>query len=469
MLAGIAPNFVHLLMLPIYTRYLEPKDYGVISLIMALSSFMLAFAGLQLANSMGRFFFDYDEERMKNFFSTVFYGIVAVNALFLLAAHMNGERLSRLIFPKADIPYFPYVFLALVIVFFGNLRNYFNLTLRVEERGGAVLMTALVTSLTGAALGVYMVVFLKMGAYGALGAEGLNTFVGAAVLAFFLKDKFRLVFKPVLLKAPLRYSLPLIPHSLGGILFMFSDKFILGYYTPLASIGLYEMAQKFSNPIRLVVRSFDSAIVPDFMRSSLEGREAAGIRYEAVITKWFAIICFLCLAVSLFSEEIVNLLTQPAYFGASTLVPVLVFPMAFRGLYFFSANAILFEKKTIVIPLITFTAGALNIFLNLLFIPVYGIYAAAWTTAAAMGFTFIAAYLAARKIYPIRYDWKEILGIMMLTAAVFTFCFFVRGDSLALNILLKTAGLGVFAFFVLKRDCGKISNDLRALMSSKRT
>lgn len=57
-IAGMAPKLVNLFMLPIYTRYLESRDYGIISLTTVLSSFLLVFAGLQLVNSIARFYYE---------------------------------------------------------------------------------------------------------------------------------------------------------------------------------------------------------------------------------------------------------------------------------------------------------------------------------------------------------------------------------------------------------------------------
>ena len=69
MIAGLVPNIVHLLMLPVYTRFLDPSDYGIVSLIMAFCTFLLVFAGRQLANSLGGMLFIYSDKFVLGYFS----------------------------------------------------------------------------------------------------------------------------------------------------------------------------------------------------------------------------------------------------------------------------------------------------------------------------------------------------------------------------------------------------------------
>ena len=60
MIASLLPTAVGFLMLPIYTRYLTPDDYGVVALVLSLQSFLPLIMTLQVHNSILRFFFDYN-------------------------------------------------------------------------------------------------------------------------------------------------------------------------------------------------------------------------------------------------------------------------------------------------------------------------------------------------------------------------------------------------------------------------
>ena len=107
-LAGILPYSISFFMLPVYTRYMTPDDYGILSLISTFSAMITPFISLQLGSALSRYYFDYGVLEFKCFFSTIVYSIIAISGIFIIAVHLAGDGLTGFIFPKADIPYFPY-------------------------------------------------------------------------------------------------------------------------------------------------------------------------------------------------------------------------------------------------------------------------------------------------------------------------------------------------------------------------
>lgn len=89
-LVGLAPYLVNFFMLPVYTRYLTPSEYGILSLVAAFQIMLALIISLQLGAGLGRFYFDYDENGIKLYFSTIFYSIVLISLFFLLIFHVRG-------------------------------------------------------------------------------------------------------------------------------------------------------------------------------------------------------------------------------------------------------------------------------------------------------------------------------------------------------------------------------------------
>ena len=73
MLAGLIPNLVNLVLLPVYTRMIPPEDYGIQALVVMTCSFLASFGGLQLGSALTRFYVTYDGEELKSYFSTLFF------------------------------------------------------------------------------------------------------------------------------------------------------------------------------------------------------------------------------------------------------------------------------------------------------------------------------------------------------------------------------------------------------------
>jgi len=98
MISSLLPTFIGFIMLPIYTRYLSPADYGVVALVISLQSFLPLVMTFQVHNSISRFYFDYykNEQKLKIFFSTIFFITLCLSLL----------SMSLLIYFLDDILYF---------------------------------------------------------------------------------------------------------------------------------------------------------------------------------------------------------------------------------------------------------------------------------------------------------------------------------------------------------------------------
>ncbi|MBU4460255.1 MAG: oligosaccharide flippase family protein, partial [Verrucomicrobia bacterium] len=76
MAAGLIPNFVNLFILPVYTRFVDPGEYGLVALVVTTTTFLGAFMGLQLTNSIHRLYFDYEGEERRVYCSTMILSIL---------------------------------------------------------------------------------------------------------------------------------------------------------------------------------------------------------------------------------------------------------------------------------------------------------------------------------------------------------------------------------------------------------
>jgi O-antigen/teichoic acid export membrane protein len=416
MAASLIPSAMNLLMLPVYTRFLSPTEYGLVAVVTTLISFIAAFMGLQMVNSIARLYFDYEGAERTRYVSSVYLGTLVFNLSLLVLFHCAGSTITKLLFPGVGIAYSPYVVLGLIGLFFTTQINFCNAMFRVQERALYILVGGITYGIFSACFGLYFVVVREAGAAGVLMGQASAAGMHALILFFLVRPQLRLQCSVSMLKVSLRFGLPLIPHVLGGILFMYTDKYVLAFFVPLASIGLYDLAGKLANILRLIVTSFNSAIAPDFMRTSKSDREGTSRRYRLIILRWSVALAFAFLVCALFAEELISLLAPESYKGAHVFVPILLGAYLFRALQGFASNAIIFEKKVKVFPLITLTAGVVNLGLNLWLIPIFGVIAAAWTTLFSYACSFVLSLHFSRRYYPVPYDWRlltVIFGAML--------------------------------------------------------
>lgn len=465
--AGLLPNLVNLLLLPLYTRHLLPEDYGLVSLVTTLMSFLGTVAGLQIANCTVRLYFDHSGEDVKTFVSTLFWSLLGINLVLFLVFHFNGPALSRWLFPQVDLAYFPLILLGLTGLFFQTILNFFYGLFRVREKGGAFFAASLSFMLVGAALGIYFVVIRGMGPRGVLLAGTSNFILHACVLTFCFRSFLRFRFCPSIFFAALRFSLPLIFHAMGLVLFMYTDKYILSFHVPVAAIGLYDLAGRLTNVMRMVVTSYHGAVMPDFMRMSKEDKSATTVRYAGVMTRFMVVLAAMFLGLSLFSRELIMILAPPSYHEAHVLVPILAAGFVLRGLQGFPISALMFEKKTRVIPLITLGAGLLNLGLNLVFIPRFGVAAAAWTTLAAYAFAFTTAVIFSRVRYPLVYEWRGLAMIVGFACILWKVGQWVSGEGIWESLAVKVVVYAVFCAGMGILNPGGIVDEIKSLLASQ--
>lgn len=413
-LVGMIPYLTSFIMLPIYTRYMSPDDYGILSLVSAFQAILATTVSLQLSAALPRYYFEYSGNELKIFFSTTTYSVAGIAATFLMAIHFVGSPLVGFVFPKADIPYFPYFFICLVTVFMAQLSQVAQMLLVVQERGGVVLFRSILGTVFGIAAGLYFVVYLDMKALGALLAGVLGGFFVMGLNIWLVKDFFVLKWRKKYFIQSLKYGWPIIPHAMGGYLFMYSDKIVMEKFVALSAIGLYSIADKFAMILKLLVNSINNALMPNFMRLATQSERGVVLKWKHLITKWAVLISVAYLALAFFSEEIIIILTPSQYYAAYPIVPILLIAYIFRGLYCFSSAPLFYRKATKYIPLITFSAGILNVAGNILLIPVIGLYGAAWTTVLSFILTFVLAeHFSTKRCFPMQYEWRKLAEIFI--------------------------------------------------------
>lgn len=467
MAAGLVPNLVNLLVLPIYSRFLLPEDFGIVSLVMTFVTFAGTVLGLQLSNSISRLYFDYEGAQRSRYSSTIFNSTILINLLLLIPMLLLGPRLVAFLFPAVVIPYQRVFLPGLVIMFFQNFINFGNAMLRVQERGWAVFSGGILYLSVSIILGLYGVVFRSWGASGLLLAMAGAKMAHGLFYLFILRAHLKLSLDIPMLWGALVYSLPIIPHSLGGMLFMMSDKYVASFFVGVDDIGLYEFADKFALVYHFMVLSFYHAMSPVFMRASLQNKQHAGLRFGRIITCWMSGFAVVCLGMGLFLGNLIEILFPSRFHAAAVYIPILLTAYLFRGLYGFAADALLFMKKTYLIPVISLTAGGLNVVGNLVLLPYFGIMAAAWTTLLSLLSSFVLAVLLSRRVYPIRFDWYRLFLIFIAMVGTLLLGLTFDVGSVVGNLSIKSLFFLCFLGWVMYADFGGIRQMVFMLLKSR--
>jgi O-antigen/teichoic acid export membrane protein len=414
-LGSIVARIIGVLLLPLYTRYLSPSDYGLIETLVALSAVLTAVVAQGMKSAFFRFYFDSAEpERRLLVIRTAFWYVLAASTSVSVLGIVLAPQVSWVLFGTHDHG-------NLVIAAFIGLwsaLNYEQLTslFRVEQRSSAYVVATLANvGITIAATVVLVVVFHK-GPIGVLVGNFTGTLIVYGALLLYSRHALGLQFDRKLYRAMNRFGLPLVPSAVALWLTNFSDRFFLIKLTDAHEVGLYSIGVRVASALVLLLTAFRLAW-PAFAYSIDEDREAQRT-YSFVLTYVVYVCCWIALALGLLAPWIVKLITTKPFYPAQNVVAPLAFGVAAFGGYVVVQIGTGRSRQTRSNWLVTGVAAALNVALNFALIPPYGRMGAAIATVAAYTLLFVAMAWRAQRVFPVAYQWRRVATLAVASVGL---------------------------------------------------
>jgi O-antigen/teichoic acid export membrane protein len=404
-LGSFVARIVGVLLLPLYTRYLSPSDYGLIETLVALSAVLTALVAQGMKSAFFRFYFDSAEpERRLLVIRTAFWYVLAASTSVTVLGIVLAPQVSWLLFGTHSHG-------TLVIAAFIGLwsaLNYEQLTslFRVEQRSSAYVVATLANVAITIGATVVLVVAFHKGPIGVLVGNFTGTLIVYAALLLYSRHALGLQFDRKLYRAMNRFGLPLVPSAVALWLTNFSDRFFLIKLTDAHEVGLYSIGVRVASALVLLLTAFRLAW-PAFAYSIDDDREAQRT-YSFVLTYVVYVCCWIALALGLLAPWIVKLITTRAFYPAQNVVAPLAFGVAAFGAYVVVQIGTGRARQTRSNWLVTGAAAALNVALNFALIPTYGRMGAAIATVAAYTLLFIGMAWRAHRVFPVAYQWRRV-------------------------------------------------------------
>ncbi len=435
-LGGIVSRLLAVVLLPLYTSYLTPGDYGRVETLIALSAVIVTFVRGAISTAFFRFWFDGPDHayRLRVLRTSFWFTLGAATVCLVLGVLLSGP-LARLLFEDRDAARL----VALSFVGLWAQMNYEQLTavFRVEERSTAFLLATLANVLVTIGATVVLVVGLGLRAEGVIVGSFTGTLSVYAVLLAWRREQLGLGFDRDLLVRMHRFGLPLVPSAFALWALTFSDRFLLVELADEAEVGLYSIGVRVASGLVLVLTAFRMAW-PAFAYSITDDDEARRV-YAYVLTYLLVLSSWLALALGVLAPWIVELLTTPAFQPAEDVVAPLAFGgVAFAG-YTVLAIGVGRARRTGLNWTVTGVAAVVNVLLNLVLVPRYGMVGAAASGVVAFVVMFGGMALRAQRVFPVPYQWGRVTTAVGTAVAL---C--VAGR--ALDVPLGVAVLLVLAY-----------------------
>lgn len=220
------------------------------------------------------------------------------------------------------------------------------------------------------------------------------------------------------IKDYLRFGLPLLPADLAGWLVHSSDRYVIAAFLGIASTGIYAAAYTFGTIVSAYIGPIGMVIVPT-LASLYDNNQIEEVKKHLTYSlKYFLLMAIpSAVGLSLLAKPLLQVFTTAEFAAAGPIVvPFVVAAMVLHGSYAIIVQPLILVKKTGLIGIAWGIAAALNLGLNLIFIPRFGIIAAAITTLLAFAVAIGWVYYVSFKYLKFDIDWVFILKSLLASA-----------------------------------------------------
>lgn len=416
-IGSVASKLIAIALLPIVIRYLPPQSYGLAEVVTMLVLFTSAIVKLGMQNAMMRFFYDVPEDSRDAVGERVVRTAFAVTLLSLLAGVALLLAFDRPIasFFLNDPDRADLVWLAAFGLWSSVTYATVTTTYRLEKRPGAFLKASLANVVASAVLMLWFVTELRWGVRGLL----LGNFLGYLVVLPFAAWTQRRYLLPridrSLLQPMLRFALPTIPIAVAFQALVLIDRTVITRVVGLEELGIYGLAARFAAVVLIVVTALQLSWQP-FAYSIADDDEAR--RSYAIVTSWFvAGMGWMVAGMALLADPVVRVLTVPAYYEATRLVPLLALAAGVYGLYFLVGIGASRVKRTGWHAAVAGGAVLVSVVANVLLVPALGALGAAVAAILANATLAGLMLLRSQRVFHVDYEVGRLARPVLLLAA----------------------------------------------------
>ena len=448
-------SFSGIFFLPLVTRTLGAHDYGIwaqVQMTVGLTSGVLC---LGLPYTLARFLpAKTDRAEIRDDFYSVLCLISLVSLLFTLVIILSADVIARTFFDGATEAVIIAGVLATV-----QVASYAYLYLLRAFRNVTTYSILTVVAAYGA---VGLVAYLALNGY------GLSTMLigSLAIQAAVLVILFSLVWRQIGIGRPrfhnikeyLRFSLPGVPGNISWWAISLTDRYVIAYVLGATSVGIYSAAYALGNILFLVVGILGLVLTPATSKLYDEGSISELATHLTYSLKYLLLlgIPFVFGATAL-SEPLLRLFSTPDIAARGhQVVPLIAASILLYGAYIVISTSLSLAKKPAISTLILILAAAVNMALNILLVPRFGIIGSAVGIFIAYALAFVmAAYYSFREVqFPI--PWSSIVKSLISSTIMALVVWLIHPEGKPDTIVAVFVGMGLYAvLLVLLRGVSK--------------
>lgn len=453
-IGNMSRKLVGFIMLPIYTRYLTPADYGIVELLVVMVSLVELFFGARLFQAVTRFYYEYeqDDRRVSNqVLSTAFIITTIISALGVAAIVLLREPLSDVLFGTHSY--------SLLVALFGTqvlthaLEYYALGYIRIQQRPWLFISASTAKLVMQLALNIVLIVIMELGVLGVIISNVLASSLFTLAMSAYTFWNTGIRFNVELARKLLIFSWPLWFSGFAGLYIGSSNRYYLRIFGDLDEVGLFALGAKFGAIIgSLIWMPFQQYWEAE--RFSIY-RQANPIPvYQSVFRMTSTLLILLALGVAVFSDPVIRFIAAPEFHRAAESVPYFAFAAVFQCLVLFTEFSFYVTGKTGWITWINYATALIITILYLLLIPPLGFVGAAQALMLACAINFLIVHFAAKRHYDMELALRPVMLCFCIALIASLLSGYTQSENLVTDLAIKSgiylSSCGIIGGYLLR-------------------
>ena len=385
------------LLLPLLTSKLNEAEYGITIMVMVLVSIVTPLLTLGVTGSIAVAYFKEEINNFPRYMANCLYITIGAFIVLGLGFYVFSNPIAAL----SEVPE-KWIFSVLAISFLTFIieMNLINYRIKFKSREFAIIKISQTIITFG--LTYIMVVQYQLNWQGVIIAK-LTSLSFFGLLSFGLLLKNRLLQFKVdknYLKFALLFGLPLLPHLLSSFIISASDRLFITNILGVEETGSYTVAYQIGSIMELLCISFNLAWSP-WLFSKLQDFESNRNLLRKITSYGLVGISLFAILLALLAPLIINIFVAESFKISILVINIIITGFVFQGFYLLFVNYLFYNGNTKHISIISVTVAFLNLFLNYIAIPKYGIVGAAIATLTCYMLKAIVVFFITNKKFPI--------------------------------------------------------------------
>jgi O-antigen/teichoic acid export membrane protein len=436
-IGNVARRFVGFAMLPIYTRFLTPADYGVIGLLTFALALLEPLLGARLGWAVPRFYFEAEDHRGRR---EVIWGALLItggaSAVSVIVLVLLRNVAANILFGNSK--YALALGLFAITLLSQPIETMGMTYLRLRERSGLFVVFSVAKLILQLVLNLLLVVYWRGEVIGVVLSAVISSVLISIASIVYVANHEALAFHWQLTRRMMQFCWPLWLTAIAGLYIGASGALFLRAFDTLSDVGLLQLALKFGATVGMLIWA---PFLQHWEPSSFQYyKQVDGKRKFQVAFIGISALMFIGgLAVTIFAEPVIKVMATKSFYAAMNVVPVLTFALVLDRLRTFFDFSFMITDRTKMRGAYQYGTAVVLTIAYVALVPRFGLMGAAAAQCLTFVGTFIWVYMLSRRYYDPEIKLMPIGLFSLVGFGAYVFVSAVSPTSnLGLDLLIRT-------------------------------